>query len=170
MIIYFVVVVLGLVGIVKLDSLLGEKKGRNRDGSYSPGKMIRAILTLLGIGIVFSPLVYEFPGWPFSRVITFEKGGWIAERPLGALTIGKEFSNVPGTRQISTGVSFLTENPKIRKIRYCVDVKITDLNLFFKERTKRHSFGISDFFKSGEMIRSTAELKTGDVFSVENRD
>lgn len=100
----------------------------------------RVLLIFLFIATVLSPLYYEFPNLWFSKVVTFD-GDEVIEHPFGifVLEFSNDYSNVPtGKIFITSGVTFTTENPTVRHLRYAVAYEIINMEVFFKERHRRH--------------------------------
>ncbi|AKM78626.1 MAG: hypothetical protein UX49_C0005G0028 [Candidatus Wolfebacteria bacterium GW2011_GWC2_46_275] len=87
--------------------------------------------------IFLSPVYYEFPGSD-STVVTFE-GAKAIKHPFGAFCWEwSEYSNLPtGAINVSSGVTFLTENPKVRHLKYRVGSQISDPELFYRNKGRR---------------------------------
>lgn len=101
------------------------------------------VWSVLVIATVSSPLYYEFPSHQhqiFSRDI---KTGKISEHPWGTFEWGKDIHVLPidkrllegkhsKTSVVSSQVSFMTENPKMRTIFFELNGKIYDPVLFIE--------------------------------------
>ncbi|KKT43474.1 MAG: hypothetical protein UW32_C0001G0066 [Candidatus Wolfebacteria bacterium GW2011_GWE2_44_13] len=95
-----------------------------------------ALWTLWGIAVL-SPVYYEFPAHN-SVVVTFDRDH-VVEHRLGKFCWEwGEFSNLPtGDMAISSGVTFLTENPKVRHLRYSLNAGISNPEAFYSVPLRR---------------------------------
>jgi len=126
------------------------------DASYS-----RVALAFAFLAIIASPLYYEFPNYGVSKAVTFE-GDQVTERPFGAFVweFGGTFSNVPtNTTTITSSVTFITDNPKVRTLWYKIGARIIDPTAFFAKKGRRHMFAVSslaDPVDTKQLVASSA--------------
>ncbi|OGY96780.1 MAG: hypothetical protein A2122_00855 [Candidatus Liptonbacteria bacterium GWB1_49_6] len=111
---------------------------------------------------VLSPLYYEFPNPTFSNVVTFENGV-ATYHPYGTFTLGREFSVFPCETRVESAISFLTENPKVRRVSYEVSAHVADLKKFYANADRRKRWGAGSSFDTtlnAEMLERGAEFGT----------
>jgi len=102
-------------------------------------------LALVVLIVFASPFYYEFPDIGFSKVVTFENGK-IVYHPFGTFTIGKDYSNLlTKPVYVTSGLTFLTQNPKVRKLNYSIWIKVVDPEKFYANIERRKKDSTDDF-------------------------
>lgn len=93
------------------------------------------VLSLVIIITVLSPFYYEYPNWGLSHVVSQKKDGIIVKHPLGKFCWSQENCfNIPNGKLITySSVSPVTLNPKIRPLKYSVNITISDEKKFVTE-------------------------------------
>lgn len=180
-------VVLCIIGAITCAATYPHKDGAGSAAKFWATKNPRVktcaryvILAFFGV-IFFSPGYYEFPGSD-STVVTFE-GAKAIKHPFGAFCWEwSEYSNLPtGVINVSSGVTFLTENPKVRHLKYKVSSQISDPEAFYHSEGRRihpseddsNSYGADTrtfTHRPGSSIKNeTQALVASQVFEFNNR-
>lgn len=100
-------------------------------------------LAVIAVGIVLSPIYYEFPGTEYTPA-TYENGR-IVYHPFGlfCLEAGSQCFNVPMDDEardpvrVVGGIKFITLNPKIRELSYGLRVSLENPERFFADPQRR---------------------------------
>jgi len=121
---------------------------------FSMAKTVTATTVLL-----LSPLYYEFPGYPLTSVVSFE-GQKVLRHPFGKFHwewFGG-ISNLPSSAfKVTSRVSPVTNNPKVKGIEYCINASIADPERFYADEKRRLKYGVgfgeskgtSEYFGTG---------------------
>lgn len=114
----------------------------------------RYTILIFFVAIFLSPIYYEFPGSD-STVVTFN-GTKVIKHPFGTFCWEwSEFSNLhTGTIGVSSGVTFLTENPKVRHLEYKVSSQISDPEVFYRNKGRRIHSSEMDSDSAGKDTRT----------------
>lgn len=109
--------------------------------------MVRIPFTI-GIGIaallIFSPLYLEFPSWS-DRLYLREPDGTLVERPWGGWDWGKVHVRLPSKKEelgeVTSSVSPITTNPKVRRFTYVLRGEVVDPGRYFSKERRQVSVG-----------------------------
>lgn len=133
------------------EKILDRKKCRNAEAEKTPiGKLIRRIN--MGLGLTFlvvlaSPLFYEYPGLlSGKKPITFQNDQ-IVYHSYGCLEWPWQSTPSLGSREATTVLfgdqavtSLMTDNPKVRKLKYLVKFNLSDPVKYFRAPERRSAW------------------------------
>lgn len=110
------------------------------------------LVTVIIAGL--SPLYYEYPNWGLSYVASQKSDGTIVKHPWGKFCWNQEncFNIQVGKLFVNSSVSPVTSNPKIRPLKYSVEIIIEDEEKFvekFSKAKEDHILDVISFHQAG---------------------
>jgi len=119
-------------------------------------------VTVVSVIIILSPLYYEFPALGYSQVITFNEDNSVNYHPFGTFCLegSDSYVNMPYNIDMTSSISPLTDNPKVRPLKYKVSVSVGTPKVFYSVFQRR---SIPGRWGGGEL-----EINGSGMFSIDN--
>lgn len=146
---WLVVTAIGAVIAMWIGSKAAEVEGRWGKDSWKT-KVCMALATgaIMSVffGLALSPGYYEFPGWP-CKVVVVQNDGSLVNKPWGAWESEYPVSipiNGNAIASVQSEVTPITDNPKIRTLRYELKTELVSPEKFFKAKPERAKAGLEN--------------------------